>query len=44
LQSSRQCQACGTKIDHDPLSCTVCDDYSLCMRCTTLPRKVKHRS
>ncbi|AED96439.2 Cysteine/Histidine-rich C1 domain family protein [Arabidopsis thaliana] len=43
LQSSRQCQACGTKIDHDPLSCTVCDDYSLCMRCTTLPRKVKHR-
>ncbi|KAG7537839.1 Protein kinase C-like phorbol ester/diacylglycerol-binding domain [Arabidopsis suecica] len=43
LQSSRQCQACDTEIYGDPLSCTVCDDYSLCMKCATLPRKVKHR-
>ncbi|KAG7537852.1 DC1 [Arabidopsis suecica] len=43
LQSSRRCQACNEEIDQDPLNCTVCDDYSLCMRCATLPRKVKHR-
>ncbi|KAG7534152.1 Protein kinase C-like phorbol ester/diacylglycerol-binding domain [Arabidopsis thaliana x Arabidopsis arenosa] len=43
LQSYRRCQACNKEIDQDPLNCTVCDDYSLCMRCATLPRKVKHR-
>ncbi|CAL9243480.1 unnamed protein product [Arabidopsis halleri] len=43
LQSYRRCQACNKEIDHDPLNCTVCDEYSLCMRCATLPRKVKHR-
>ncbi|KAG7603819.1 putative kinase C-like, phorbol ester/diacylglycerol-binding protein [Arabidopsis thaliana] len=43
LQSSRRCQACDREIHDDPLNCTVCDDYSLFMRCATLPRKVKHR-
>ena len=43
LQSSRRCQACNKEIKDDPLNCTVCDEYSLCMRCATLPRKVKHR-
>ncbi|CAL9243481.1 unnamed protein product [Arabidopsis halleri] len=43
LQSSRRCQACNKEIEDNPLNCTVCDEYSLCMRCATLPRKVKHR-
>ncbi|AEE83533.1 Cysteine/Histidine-rich C1 domain family protein [Arabidopsis thaliana] len=43
LESSKRCQACGTETDDNLLNCTVCDDYALCMKCATLPRKVKHR-
>ncbi|KAL9298850.1 putative chromatin regulator PHD family [Arabidopsis thaliana] len=42
LEYSKKCKACGTKAGYD-LNCIVCDDYSLCMTCATLPRKVKHR-
>ena len=42
LEGSKECHACDTETKN-PLCCTVCDDYALCMRCTTLPRKVKHR-
>ncbi|CAA0409669.1 unnamed protein product [Arabidopsis thaliana] len=43
LQSSRRCQACNKEVKDDPLNCTICEGYSLCMRCATLPRKVKHK-
>ncbi|XP_010445418.2 PREDICTED: uncharacterized protein LOC104728082 [Camelina sativa] len=43
LESSKRCQACGTESDDNLLNCPVCDDYALCMKCATLPRKVKHR-
>jgi hypothetical protein len=42
LEHSKKCKACGTKAGYD-LNCIVCDDYSLCMTCATLPSKVKHR-
>ncbi|KAL9814241.1 putative chromatin regulator PHD family [Arabidopsis thaliana] len=43
LESNNQCHSCKRPIENNPLNCTVCEEYSLCMRCATLPRKVKHR-
>ncbi|XP_023634243.1 uncharacterized protein LOC17878385 [Capsella rubella] len=43
LERSKRCQACNVETKDNILSCTVCDDYALCMGCATLPRKVKHR-